>query len=345
MNFPSTAANGTQYVGLAGQGQAALINSSPNFVFANTVVGATSPAKTVTMSNINGSPVTLTVSGWELLGSCGTAVNVTTDNCTGAVLTDKTTNPANTCTMLLTFTPAAATTCTETLEVNSSGGNSPSTITMTGTGTLAAPTFSPKPFTFGKVTVGAQSTSPLTVTNPNPVPMAFTSTSMTAGAFQIVGDTCSGYSIAGNGTCSVNVTFSPTTTGALSGTLTVVDAGGTGTQTVAVNGSGGALTAPTFAPKPLAFGAVTVGTPSTLSVTATNNNVVPMQFTSTSTSNTDYQIVGDTCSGNSVPASGGTCSISITFTPLITGTDPGVLTVVDAGGSGSQTVNLSGSGH
>ena len=71
-----------------------------------------------------------------------------------------------------------------------------------------------------------------------------------------------------------------------------------------------------------------------------------MQFTSPAiTSGADYQIVGDTCSGNSVPASGGTCSISITFTPLITGTDPGVLTVVDAGGSGSQTVNLSGSGH
>jgi hypothetical protein len=241
MNFPSNSPGGMQYVGLKGQGNAALINQSPNFLFSSTVVGATSLAKTVTMSNLNASPVTLTVNGWELLGSCGPAVNVTTDNCTGTVLQPKTASPANTCTMLLTFTPTAATTCTETLEVNSSGGNSPSTITMTGTGTLSALTLSPTSLLFGIVPHGTTSAAKtITVTNPNTIPGATVTISGIAtsnSVFGVASTTC-GSSLAPSGTCTINVNFAPVATGSTSGSLNITDNAGTGTQKAALYGTG-----------------------------------------------------------------------------------------------------------
>src|SRR5256885_16904400 len=58
--------------------------------------------------------------------------------------------------------------------------------------------------------------------------------------------------LAANGTCTINVTFSPTATGSRSATLTVTDNASNSPQTAGVSGTG--IAPPSLSPASLTFG-------------------------------------------------------------------------------------------
>jgi hypothetical protein len=79
----------------------------------------------------------------------------------------------------------------------------------------------------------------------------------------------------------------------------------------------------------------------------------PMNVTLTNGSNGNeltiqkITVSGDFSQTNNCPATvstGAACTISITFTPTATGMRTGTLTITDNDPTGSQTVNLSGTG-
>lgn len=91
----------------------------------------------------------------------------------------------------------------------------------------------------------------------------------------------------------------------------------------------------------LPFGSQIVNTSSAAqSVTLSNTGSGTLNISSIGASK-DYSQT-NTC-GSSLGANG-TCSVSVTFKPTVTGTDNGTLTISDNAGSGSQTVSLTGSG-
>jgi hypothetical protein len=95
------------------------------------------------------------------------------------------------------------------------------------------------------------------------------------------------------------------------------------------------------APNALNFGSVTVGGHSNpKTVTLTNSGSASLNVTGVSTSG-DYSQT-NTCTAP-VPA-GGTCSISVIFSPTQQGKRPGTLTITDNSPSGSQKVTLAGTG-
>src|SRR5271157_3022711 len=97
----------------------------------------------------------------------------------------------------------------------------------------------------------------------------------------------------------------------------------------------------TLTPNSLNFGNQTVGQPSPpQAVTLTNNQSVPLSSIMISTSG-DYSQTNN-C-GMSVPANG-SCIINVVFTPTITGTRTGTLTVTDNGPGSPQTASLTGVG-
>ncbi|MGB7592112.1 MAG: DUF3443 family protein, partial [Terriglobia bacterium] len=147
-------------------------------------------------------------------------------------------------------------------------------------------------------------------------------------------NTC-GTGIGEDGACTVSVTFTPTATGTVSGTLTITDNASNSPQTVTLSGTGNSVSAST---NTLTFSGVTVGTTSAAqSVTLTNAGTTPLAISSTTISG-DFSISNNTC-GSSV-AAGGSCTISVTFTPQGSGPWTGTLTIVD--GAGTQTVALTG---
>jgi hypothetical protein len=90
----------------------------------------------------------------------------------------------------------------------------------------------------------------------------------------------------------------------------------------------------------LAFGRVTKGT-KTLSVIVTNTGTAALHISSVTAPSAPYSKATDTCTGATVAPTTGTCSISIKFAPLVTGSYPGSFTINSDGGN--TAVQLTGS--
>jgi hypothetical protein len=101
-------------------------------------------------------------------------------------------------------------------------------------------------------------------------------------------------------------------------------------------------------PGSLTFNNQGVGTTSAASaVTVTNNATGSLTFASIAVTGDFAVATGTTCSTSTPLAGGGNCVINVTFTPLVTGSLSGTLTITDnsQGVAGSQqTVSLSGIG-
>jgi hypothetical protein len=220
----------------AGDGFVAMIPgaSVPNGVISPTSLGfnsqlvnTTSAPQTVTFTNSGSTPVTLA-------GITPSGDFAETNTCPSSLAAS-----AN-CTISVTFTPLAAGTLTGTLTVNYAGGTAD--IPLAGTGTLLnggdPGTVSPTGLTFATQSLSVTSL-PQTITLLNTA-----STSVAINSVAISGDfqqtnTC-GTSVTAGSSCTISVTFTPTTTGTRPGTVTISDNGSSTPHTVTLSGTGAA---------------------------------------------------------------------------------------------------------
>ncbi len=154
-------------------------------------------------------------------------------------------------------------------------------------------------------------------------------------------------------TCRVDVNFTPTSAGPQTGTLSVLHDGFGAVQTISLSGRGIAPVA-SVSPTSLTFGAQQYQTAgATQRVTFTNSGDANLVFRSTAWQfnrpdfiTTDYSVPSSsfTCVGLSTLAPGQSCYIDVAFYPFSDGTITGTLTFFHDAGSGSTTVNLSGTG-
>jgi len=204
---------------------------------------------------------------------------------------------------------------------------------------------SPGSLKFAPQDVGTSSApQPVTLSNTGPVPLAVSSI-VASGDFAQTNN-CNG-AVAAGGSCTINVTFAPTGTGTLNGTLTITDNsnGVPGSQqTVSLSGTGYNPGA-TLSPASLNFGAQPINTSSA------NKTVTITSSGTTSLSNISISITGanaaDFAQTNDCPATlkaGSKCSVSITFTPSVLAAESAALDVNDNAANSPQTVAISGTG-
>src|SRR5213082_1848319 len=262
LTVTDSASNSPQTASVTGAG-AGLPGLSPSPVpdFGNQSVSTTSAAQVVTLSNPSGTALTITSIGFTGTnpGDFGQ-----TNNCP---LSPSTLTANGTCTINVTFTPAATGLRSATLAVADNASNSPQTAGVSGTG-IAPPSLSPSPVPdFGNQGVGITSTAKaVTLSNPSGAALTITSIGFTETNPGDFGQTnncpISPSTLAANATCTINVTFTPTTTGTRSATLTVTDNASNSPQTAGVSGTGAGL--PGLSPSPVPdFGNQNVNTPST----------------------------------------------------------------------------------
>jgi sugar lactone lactonase YvrE len=215
---------GTQTVSLSGNGSAPVSLSSTSLNFGGLAVGSTSVARTVTVTNRLSTVLTFTsiaTTGPFALASntCGASI-AANGNCIVGV----------------TFTPTTLGAATGVLTFTDSANTSPQTVNLSGTGS-APVTFSASSLSFGTVTVGKTSSAKtVTLTNHLSVALSMSSVAASAG-FNVTSNTC-GASVPAGGKCTVGVTFSPTATGAVIGTLTFTDSAATSPQAINLSGTG-----------------------------------------------------------------------------------------------------------
>jgi hypothetical protein len=157
-------------------------------------------------------------------------------------------------------------------------------------------------------------------------------------------DTCVGATtLPPGGSCTITVTFSPSSLTTATAQLVVTDNEGLTFQTINLSGT---ATIVQLSTTTLAFSSQTVGTSKSLPVTVTNAstssslNVASVGISGNNA--TDYS-ESDNCVGESLPP-GGSCTVTVTFTPSVKGYRTANLSITDDGGGSPQVVALTGLG-
>lgn len=206
-------------------------------------------------------------------------------------------------------------------------------------------TLQPHSLAFGTETVAiASAAKTFTITNVSGASLSLTSISVTGGQADdfALTQTC-GSTLAAGASCRVSVTFKPVSAGAKTSSVSVADSAGS-PQSVALTGTGVAAPTVKLSATSLAFGTQAVATTSSpKTFTITNSGAAGVSLTSitvTGAQADDYALT-KTC--GSTLAAGASCTVSVTFTPVSTGSKVANVTVADGAGS-PQSVSLTGTG-
>ena len=306
--------------------RASLSNNSRSF--GSVAVGSTSAARSVTLSN--SSSTALTVSSIAVSGDFAQ-----TNTCGGSVAA------RGSCTINITFTPTAGGSRTGSITITDNANNSPQGITLSGTG-VAPAAMTPASRSYATTNVGSTTASKsFTLTNNQSNALAIPSIA-TSGDFIQTND-C-GTQLAANGSCTISVSFRPTANGSRTGTVaaTVGTSPTVLTGTLSGTGTGAPAVPVTVTPASMTFAAQTTSTTSAAqAVTVHNAQATTLTITGVSVSG-DFAQAGTTC--GATLAANGNCTISVNFTPTVTGTRAGALTITHDATNSPQTVSLSGQG-
>jgi len=322
----STCTNGCGTIYSLDMGGATVSISPTSLTFGNQAVATTSFAKSITLTNTG--TIALAISSVAISGdfavsanTCGTSLAV------GAK-----------CTIKVTFKPTQVGPASGTLTLTDNANDSPQTVSLSGTGVLPA-TLTPVTAMYATQEVGTTSAAK-TFTLTNNQTIALTSIAIsTTGDFAVSATACT-TSLAPRSKCTISVTFSPTTTGKRTGTLSVSDSADNSPQTATLSGMG--MVPATLTPASVTYAAQTVGTTSAAKTfTLTNNQAVALTSIAISTTG-DFAVSATTCTTSL--AAKGKCTISVTFTPQATGKRTGQLSVSDSADNTPQTSSLTGTG-
>ena len=189
---------------------------------------------------------------------------------------------------------------------------------------------------FGDQTLNTSSaTQALTVTNTGNATLEITS--ITASAQFSQTNNC-GSSLAASAACKIQVTFTPTTAGSLTGLITLTDNAGDSPETMQLLGTG-VIPLVTLSPSSISFANQAVDTTSAVqAATVTNNQSTALGITSIVASSGFSQT-------NNCPASlagAASCTVKVAFAPTQVGAQNGTVTITDNAATSPQSITLSG---
>jgi len=230
LSIPSVT-GGTTTVGLTGRGiVTGVLSVTPlSLTFPATVQQGSSAPQTVTVSNTGNA--TATITALRINGDF-----TETNNCGSSLA------PGASCQFSVTFRPTAAGTFQGSIEFDSNTQAVFYSISLSGVG-ISAPDalFCPDSLNFGNQVANTSSSSQTVIlTNSGSDQLTVTGTSV-SGDFSVTSN-CPG-SMAPHSTCTLNVTFTPTTMGTLKGALLVYDNAQGSPQTIPLTGAGVSSTA------------------------------------------------------------------------------------------------------
>lgn len=305
--------------------------------FGQQALGTASPAQQITLKNTG--TAALTVTGVSI-GGANSGDYAQTNGCIGTVAA------GSTCSISVTFTPAGTNTRTAFVSIADSVGTQ--TVNLTGVG-FTAPTINlgASVINFGNQQQNTTSqTQSVLLTNTGGSSLTITSVALTSGVnFGVTTDCPLSPSTLGAGAnCHVSSTFTPTTTGILSDTVTIRSNASNDPQTLPVSGNGvSPQTSPAVSITPttsIGFSTTSVGgTSSPIVVTVTNTGSGVLSSLSIAVSLPFHQ-AATTC-GTSLAASG-SCTVTVNFQPTAAGSSSGTITITDNAADSPQIVHMTG---
>ena len=330
--------HGSQTLSLSGAGSNAAVSFSPSSVtFTSQGVGIKSAAQQVILTNT--SSVQLNITSIALTGTYP-GDYAQTNNCGSSVAA------GSTCTFSITFTPSSTGLRLASVTITGNTSKGSQNLNLNGTGSDPTVTLSPSSLTFTSQGIGTKSAAQtVTFTNTSSIKLNITSIALTGsnpGDYAQT-NTC-GSSVAGGGTCTFSVTFTPAATGIRKADVTITDNTYSGSQNLSLSGTG-SYAAVNLVPSSLTFPKQTVGTRSTSKVvTLTNTSNVPLTISKISLTGANPGDYSQTNTCGSGVASKATCTFTVTFTPTTSGTRTASVTITDNTSTGSNAIVLAGTG-
>jgi len=315
------------------------ITLSPNVIgFGKNTSGFTTAAKTVTLKNTG--TTTYTVGSFSFAGTFFSDFKQT-NNC-GTTLA-----AGATCTINITFTPTASEVADAQLLITATSNGSVIGALTTGTGNIPI-TLTPRTQSFGYYLIGTTSPGKTnTFTNDSGVNIFFSNIDLEGVnqndfSFTTTCAISTTIPLAPGASCTSTVFYKPTITGHETVTMVYYGNFTLVKQGLLINGDG---TAVKVTPTTYTFPDTTVGKTSTKTVTFQNAGSTALAISSVNFVNGTQQhdfSQTNTCQP-SVPANS-TCTFTVTFAPLTTGTQSVTLSIGDSDPTGPQQVKFTGTG-
>jgi hypothetical protein len=272
--------------------------------------------------------VTPQFSGSAVTGSVTVRAN-TGESCSAAPT-------AGACT--ITFQTGGSRTLTATYSGDGNVNGSASAAATQTVSNISLSTFS---LLFGNQVVGTRSaTQQVTIANVGTTTLTFTGFSWSPNFSD--SNNCGG-SLAPGRSCRVNVVFAPTTTGVLTGTLTITDSDITSPQVVTLTGTG-IQAGVSLSPASWNFGTVprrTTSPSQTFVLANTGSAILNINSIGLAGTNPGQFIITSRSCGNTL-AVGATCNINVAFAPSRSGNFNATLRIADNAPNSPQTATLTG---
>jgi len=201
--------------------------------FAKQGVGSTSTPLTASLTNVGSA--TLTLSSVQVTGSNAGDFKLT--NQCGSSLA-----ASAQCSLAVAFAPSAAGTRTASVVFSDNAAGSPQMLTLNGIGAISASvSLAPHSLCFGNQPVATTSSAEtITLSNSGSTAVSISGLAIggaNSGDFAEIADTC-GSPLAAGGACTIGVTFTPSSAGQRTATLSITDSASGSPQTASFTGTG-----------------------------------------------------------------------------------------------------------
>ena len=311
--------------------------SQSSLVFPAVSVGNSTAAQTVTIANTGTTTIHIAALQASPVAPATTPdFSVNNGDCVTALA------PAQSCSFTVAFSPQTSGQRIGAVEIESDSSTALEFVSLLGTAQPAAISIAPARLSFGAVTTGATTHLPVVLTNTS-------SSQITLGAISITGDysetgncPASGAALAAGAICTLQVSFSPTQSGALAGTLSIANSATSQPLAVPLTGTG-AQSQLQLGAASLNFGAVPLGQSAALTLALINNGTAPVSALQASIVATSDFVVTTGCPSATIAARA-SCLLGVTFTPTAVGARTASLTVSSSDPASPMTVPLIGTG-
>lgn len=333
ITITSNATDSTLSVALSGTGAQGQLSANPTSVNFGSILAGASASIPVTLMNTGTASVTISAAS-----ASGTGFSIS-----GLTL-PQTIDPNMSASFTAKFAPTAAGSDSGSVSITSNAPGSPLVIALSGTATAnqSQLTISPASVSFGNIDVGSNTTQNITLTNSGNATLTISAASASGAGFSVSGLTLPANITAGNSATLV-AKFAPSTSGDVSGSISITSNAPGSPAAIALSGTGVAATYLLGAsPTSISFGTETDGTGISQNVTLTNSGNSNVTVSSVSVSGAGFSASG--VGSGSVIAAGKTATLAVTFGPSTAGAANGTVTVASNATNSPAAISLSGTG-
>jgi hypothetical protein len=318
-------------IALSGTGAQGLLAANPTSVSFGSVAVGNNGSQSMTMTNSG--TASITISSASVSGT-GFAI--------AGLSTPMTLSAGQSVGFSTGFTPSSAGNASGSISFASNAPGSPMAIALSGTGTQAQIAAAPASAAFGNVVVGNNNSQPIIISNGGNASLTISQATVTGTGFSVSGLSAP-LTIAAGKSATFNAAFTPSSSGGVSGSVTLVSNAPISPLTIPLGGTGVATSVLLGAnPTSVSFGNVNDGTISSLSVALSNNGNTNVTISSVSATGAGFSSSG--VSAGTTLAPNQTTTLIVAFDPATPGIVTGGVTVTCNASNSPVAISLSGTG-